>query len=128
MKLDSSITAVITGGASGLGAAAAKILAEKGVRVALFDLNEDAGEKLASELGGTFCKVDVTSQSDCEAGFEKSRQIVGQERILINCAGTGNAFKTAGRDRKTGAINTFPMDKFEMIIQINLLGTFRCIA
>ena len=65
---------------------------------------------------------------EAEAGFAKARDAIGQERILVNCAGTGNAFKTAGRDKKTGAINTFPMDKFELIIQINLLGTFRCIA
>jgi len=75
-----------------------------------------------------FCKVNVTSQEDCEAGFAKAREAIGQERILVNCAGTGNAFKTAGRDKKTGAIKTFPMEAFELIVQINLLGTFRCIA
>ena len=128
MKLDSSVSAVITGGSSGLGAATARLLAEKGVKTALFDLNQEAGEKLAAELGGVFCKVDVTSQSDCEKGFEAARSEIGQERILVNCAGTGNAFKTAGRDKKTGEIQTFPMDKFEQIIQINLIGTFRCIA
>ena len=128
MKLDSSVSAVITGGASGLGAATARVLAGKGVKVALFDLNVEQGEALAKELGGVFCKVDVTSQADCEAGFAKAREAIGQERILVNCAGTGNAFKTAGRDKQTGAIKTFPMDKFELIIQINLLGTFRCIA
>jgi NAD(P)-dependent dehydrogenase (short-subunit alcohol dehydrogenase family) len=128
MELDSSISAVITGGSSGLGAATARALASKGVKVALFDLNVEAGEALASDLGGVFCKVDVTSQEACEAGFAKARAINGQERVLINCAGTGNAFKTAGRDKKTGAIKTFPMDKFELIVQINLLGTFRCIA
>ncbi len=128
MKLDSSVSAVITGGASGLGAATAKLLAGKGVKTALFDLNEEAGERLARELGGIFCKVDVTSQTDCENGFKTARSTIGQERILINCAGTGNAFKTAGRDKKTGEIKSFPMDKFEQIIQINLIGTFRCIA
>ena len=128
MTLDSSVSAVITGGASGLGAATARTLAAKGVKVALFDLNESQGEALARELGGVFCKVNVTSQADCEAGFAKARAAIGQERILVNCAGTGNAFKTASRDKQTGAINTFPMDKFELIIQINLLGTFRCIA
>ena len=107
MELNSSMSAVITGGSSGLGAATARALASKGVKVALFDLNVEAGESLAAELGGIFCAVDVTSQDACEAGF---------------------AFKTAGRDKKTGAIKTFPMDKFELIVQINLLGTFRCIA
>ncbi|MEX2479819.1 MAG: SDR family NAD(P)-dependent oxidoreductase [Gammaproteobacteria bacterium] len=128
MKLDSSVSAVITGGASGLGAASARVLAAKGVKVAIFDLNEEQGEAVAKEIGGVFCKVNVTSQAECEAGFTKSREAIGQERILINCAGTGNAFKTAGRDKQTGAIKTFPMDKFELIIQINLIGTFRCIA
>ena len=128
MKLDSNVSAVITGGSSGLGAATARLLADQGVKVALFDLNAEQGEALAKELGGVFCKVDVTSQEQCEAGFEQARAAIGQERILVNCAGTGNAFKTASRDKQTGEIKTFPMDKFELIIQINLLGTFRCIA
>ena len=128
MKLDSSISAVITGGASGLGAATARRLAASGVKVALFDLNAEAGEKLAAELGGVFCKVDVTKEDEVDAGFAKSRAAIGQERILINCAGTGNAIKTAGRDKTTGEIKAFPTANFERIIQINLIGTFRCIA
>ena len=128
MKLDSSVSAVVTGGASGLGEATTRALAERGVKVAIFDFNEDKGEAVAAELGGVFCKVDVTAEADVKAGFEKARAAVGQERILINCAGTGDAFKTAGRNKKTGEINHYPLDKFERIIQINLLGTFRCIA
>ena len=128
MKLDSSISAVITGGASGLGEATARLLASHGVKVALFDMNADKGEAVAKELGGAFCKVNVTSDEEVDAGFEKARAANGQERILINCAGTGNAAKTAGRDRNTGAIKHFPLDAFNMIIQINLVGTFRCIA
>jgi NAD(P)-dependent dehydrogenase (short-subunit alcohol dehydrogenase family) len=128
MKLDSSISAVITGGASGLGAATARRLAASGVKVALFDLNTEAGEKLAAELGGVFCKVDVTSEEQVDAGFAKARAAIGQERILVNCAGTGNAIKTASRDRATGEIRAFPTANFERIIQINLIGTFRCIA
>ena len=129
MKLDSSISAVITGGASGLGAATAtKLAKEYGVKVALFDLNEEKGEALAAELGGVFCKVNVTDDASVDAGFAKSRAAIGQERILVNCAGTGNAIKTVSRDKETGAINHFPLDKFDLIIQINLVGTFRCIA
>ena len=128
MKLDSSISAVITGGASGLGAAAARRLASHGVKVALFDLNASQGELLASELGGVFCNVDVTSDAEVDAGFVKARAAHGQERVLINCAGTGNAFKTASRDKITGSVKHFPLIEFDRIVQINLLGTFRCVA
>ena len=128
MKLDSSISAVVTGGASGLGEATARALASHGVKVAIFDMNEAKGEAVAADIGGVFCKVNVTSDADVDAGFVKARATNGQERILINCAGTGNAAKTAGRDRKTGEIKHFPLDAFNLIIQINLVGTFRCIA
>jgi len=128
MKLDSSISAVITGGASGLGAATARALAANGVKVALFDLNEEKGEALAQELGGVFCNVNVTDDASVDAGFAKSREAIGQERILVNCAGTGNAIKTVSRNKETGEITHFPLDAFNLIIQINLVGTFRCIA
>ena len=128
MQLNPSIGAIVTGGASGLGAATARRLARHGVKVALFDLNGELGEQVASEIGGIFCRVDVTSDDDVDAGMARSRSLIGQERILVNCAGTGNAFKTAGRDRESGAIRHFPLDAFERIIQINLIGTFRCIA
>jgi NAD(P)-dependent dehydrogenase (short-subunit alcohol dehydrogenase family) len=128
MKLSSDISAVVTGGASGLGAATARRLAKSGVKVALFDLNAEAGEALAKEIGGVFCKVDVTNEEQVDAGFAKARAAIGQERILVNCAGTGNAIKTASRDKKTGEIKAFPTANFDRIIQINLVGTFRCIA
>ena len=128
MKLDSSISAVVTGGASGLGAATARALAAQGVKVAIFDFNEATGEAMAKEIGGVFCKCNVTSDDDVDAAFAKARAANGQERILINCAGTGNAAKTAGRDRNTGEIKHFPLEAFNLIIQINLVGTFRCIA
>ncbi len=128
MKLDSSISAVVTGGASGLGEATVRALAAKGVKVAIFDMNEAKGEAVAAEVGGVFCKVNVTSDEEVDAGFVKARAANGQERILINCAGTGNAAKTAGRDRNTGEIKHFPLEAFNWIIQINLVGTFRCIA
>ncbi|WP_294356945.1 SDR family NAD(P)-dependent oxidoreductase [uncultured Sphingomonas sp.] len=128
MKLDNTISAVITGGASGLGEATARALAAKGVKVALFDLNEQKGEAVARELGGVFCKVNVTDEASVDAGFEKARSAIGQERILVNCAGTGNAIKTASRSKEDGSIKHFPLDAFNAIIQINLVGTFRCIA
>ena len=128
MELNSNISAVITGGASGLGAATARKLASSGVKVGIFDLNKELGEAVAGEIGGAFAKVNVTSEEDVDAGFASIREKLGQERILVNCAGTGNAIKTASRDRETGEIKHFPLDKFELIIQINLIGTFRCIA
>ena len=128
MKLDSSIAAVVTGGASGLGEATVRQLAAQGVKVAIFDMNEAKGEAVAKEVGGVFCKVNVTSEEDVDAGFAKARAAHGQERILVNCAGTGNAIKTAGRDKQTGETKHFPLDAFNTIIQINLVGTFRCIA
>ncbi|MCK5908533.1 MAG: SDR family NAD(P)-dependent oxidoreductase [Caulobacter sp.] len=128
MKLDNTVAAVVTGGASGLGEATARALAAQGVKVAIFDMNEARGEEVAKEIGGVFCKVNVTSDADVDAGFEKARAAHGQERILVNCAGTGNAAKTASRDKATGETKHFPLDAFDRIIQINLVGTFRCIA
>ncbi|KQV62333.1 MULTISPECIES: SDR family NAD(P)-dependent oxidoreductase [unclassified Caulobacter] len=128
MKLDNSVAAVVTGGASGLGEATARALAAQGVKVAIFDMNEAAGQTVADEIGGVFCKVNVTSDADVDAGFEKARAAHGQERVLVNCAGTGNAIKTASRDKATGETKHFPLDAFDKIIQINLVGTFRCIA
>jgi NAD(P)-dependent dehydrogenase (short-subunit alcohol dehydrogenase family) len=128
MKLDSSVAAVVTGGASGLGEATVRALAAQGVKVAIFDMNDAKGEKVAAEVGGIFCKVDVTSEEAVDAGFAKARAAHGQERILVNCAGTGNAIKTASRDKATGEPKHFPLDAFNWIIQINLVGTFRCIA
>ena len=127
MKL-AGCSAVVTGGASGLGEATARALAAEGVKVAIFDMNAEKGEKVAADIGGVFCNVNVTSDESVEAGFAKARAANGQERILINCAGTGNAAKTASRAKETGVIRHFPLDAFNMIIQINLVGTFRCIA
>ncbi len=128
MQLDNTIAAVITGGASGLGAATARKLAAHGVKVALFDVNTEQGEALARQLGGVFCKVDVTADAQVDAAFARARQAHGQERILVNCAGVGGAIKTASRDKETRAPRHFPLDAFDRVIQINLVGTFRCIA
>jgi NAD(P)-dependent dehydrogenase (short-subunit alcohol dehydrogenase family) len=128
MELNSSVAAVVTGGASGLGEATVRALAAKGVKVAIFDMNAEKGEAVAKEVGGVFCKCNVTSDEEVDAAFAKARAAHGQERILVNCAGTGNAIKTAGRDKQTGETKHFPLDAFNFIIQINLVGTFRCIA
>jgi len=128
MKLDSSIAAVVTGGASGLGAATARALAARGVKVAIFDLQEAKGLAVAAEIGGLFCEVNVMDDASVDAGFAKARAAHGQERVLVNCAGTGNAIKTASRSKEDGSIKHFPLEAFNWIIQINLVGTFRVLA
>ena len=128
MNLDSTTAAVVTGGASGLGAATARALAAKGVKVAIFDLQTEKGEALAAEIGGTFCEVNVTSDESVDAGFVKARAAHGQEAVLVCCAGTGNAVKTASRSKEDGSIKHFPLAAFDWLIQINLIGTFRCVA
>ena len=128
MKLDNTVCAVVTGGASGLGAATARAFAAKGVKVAIFDLQTEKGEAMAAEIGGVFCEVNVTSDDSVIAGFEKARAAHGQERVLVNCAGTGAAMKTASRSKQDGSIKHYPADAFNWLIQINLVGTFRCVA
>ena len=115
MKNYHEMSAVITGGASGLGFATAKRLTKAGVKVAIFDLNAELGEIAAKEIGGLFCHVNVTSDAEVDAGFEKARAAHGQERILVNCAGKGSAIKTVSRDRKTGEIRRHPIDALSLI-------------
>jgi NAD(P)-dependent dehydrogenase (short-subunit alcohol dehydrogenase family) len=122
------VAAVVTGAASGLGEATARELARRGAKVAIFDRDQERGEKVASEIGGIFCEVDVTSDDKVAAAFAKAREAHGQERILVNCAGVANAAKTVGRDKETKAAKAYPMKQFELAIQINLIGSFRCIA
>ncbi|HLI67657.1 MAG TPA: SDR family NAD(P)-dependent oxidoreductase [Caulobacteraceae bacterium] len=131
MKLDSSIAAIVTGGASGLGEATVRALASHGVKIGIFDLERQrakADALLAEIGGGVFCPCNVTSEEEVDAAFAQARAANGQERILVNCAGTGNASRTASRARDTGEIRTFPTENFNLIIQINLVGTFRCVA
>jgi len=122
VKLDSTLAAVVTGGASGLGAATARMLATEGVKVTLFDRNVSQGEAVAAEFGGVFADVDVTSQESVEAGFEKARAAYGQERILVNCAGIAPVAKTTSRGEP------HPMDMFEKVVAVNLIGSFRCLS
>lgn len=127
MKL-SGISAVVTGGASGLGEATAQALAAQGAKVAIFDLNREKGAAVSATVGGVFCEVDITQDASVEAAFAKAREAHGQERILVNCAGRGNTFKTAARSKETGQISQFPIEAFEKVVQLNLVGTFRCIT
>jgi NAD(P)-dependent dehydrogenase (short-subunit alcohol dehydrogenase family) len=122
------VAAVVTGGASGLGEATARELARRGAKVAVFDRDAQRGETVASEIGGIFCEVDVTSDDKVAAAFARAREAHGQERILVNCAGVANAAKTVARDKETKAARLYPIQQFELAIQINLIGTFRCIS
>ena len=128
MKIDSSMAAIVTGGASGLGEASARALAAKGAKVAIFDLNAERGEAVAKDIGGTFCKVDVSDEAAVDAGFAKAREAHGQERVLVCCAGIGTIGKTTRRDKETGEISHLPVDLFVKTLKVNLVGTFQCIA
>ena len=128
MKIDASLVAVVTGGASGLGLATVKALRAAGAQVAIFDLNPERGEQAAAETGALFCQCDVLSDESVDAAFAKSRAALGQERALVNCAGGGNAIPTTRRDKKTGEISFFPADAFEWVLKLNTVGTFRCIT
>lgn len=124
MKLGGDIAAIVTGGASGLGEATACALADQGVKVAIFDLSEDKGKAVAGEIGGTFCKVDVSDEASVDAALAKAREAHGQERVLVNCAGIAPAQKTAARDRKTGEVKPHDFGVFSKTVQVNLIGTF----
>jgi NAD(P)-dependent dehydrogenase (short-subunit alcohol dehydrogenase family) len=126
MKLDNSVVAIVTGGASGLGEATARALAGGGVRVAIFDLNEDRGRAVAAEISGYFCKVDVTSDASTDEAFAASRRTLGQERILVNCAGGGTPGKLIRRDKSTGKVTPMPFETFSKIVALNLFSAFLC--
>ena len=115
----SGLSAVITGGASGLGEATARMLVAGGAKVALFDMNAEKGEALAAELGGIFVSVDVSNPSSVAAGFETARAAQGQERICVNCAGIGPAQRTVNRDGLS-----HDGDLYAKVIAVNLIGTF----
>lgn len=116
-------TALVTGGASGLGAASARRLLAKGARVIIADRNAEAGAALVEELGtnATFAQADVTSEADISAAIDTAKSMFGGLHMLINCAGVGWAMRTLGKEEP------HPLDAFEMVIRINLIGTFNCI-
>jgi len=120
--------AIVTGGASGLGEASARALAAAGAKVTLFDLNQELGEAVAKDIGGAFAHVNVAEEASVDAGFALAREAHGQERFMINCAGIGWAEKTAGRSKTTGEIRCHGIDKFQLVVNINLVGTFMCAA
>src|SRR5258705_10536479 len=91
------VSAIVTGGASGIGAAAARLLAAKGAKVVVADLQEDKGSALAAEIGGAYCKVDVTNTDDIANAVEMAKDM-GPIRVLVNSAGIGWARRTVGKD------------------------------
>lgn len=125
MKLGADVTAVIVGGASGLGAATVRRLSQSRVHCAIFDRDAARGEALAESVGGSFFACDVTAGASVEAAFDALKAARGPARILVNCAGTGAAVKVASRSRETGEIRGHPIELFEKILQINLVGSFR---
>ena len=120
MQVEGNV-AIITGGASGLGAGTARELATAGGQIAIWDIQEDKGLEIAKEVGGVFFHCDVTSEDSVIAAMEKTKESIGAGRILVNCAGTGVAIKTSSRGE------AHPLEQFQRIININLIGTFNCI-
>ncbi len=117
-------SAIVTGGASGIGAATARLLAAKGAKVVIADLQADKGEALAKEIGGAFCKVDVTKTEDIVNAIEMAKDM-GPLRVLVNSAGIGWAQRTVGKDGSYDSAAN--LDAYKKVIAINLVGTFDCI-
>jgi NAD(P)-dependent dehydrogenase (short-subunit alcohol dehydrogenase family) len=125
MHFDTTTSAIVTGGASGLGHASARALAAHGIKVAIFDLNEEAGTAIAADIGGTFVKVDVTSEESVIAGFEKARAAHGQERIMVHCAQISKGGKTLGRNKETGGFKRFSTEDYEFSARGILVASYR---
>jgi len=125
VQIDAMTSAVVTGGASGLGRATAEVLAAAGVKVAIFDLNEEAGEAVAKAIGGLFCKVDIMSEESVEAGFAKARAAHGQERICVHCAMASRKGKTISRNRETGEFTRLSTEDYTFAAQGILIASYR---
>jgi NAD(P)-dependent dehydrogenase (short-subunit alcohol dehydrogenase family) len=125
MKIDTTTAAVVTGGASGLGKASAEALAAAGIKVAIFDVNEEGGEAVAKAIGGLFCKVDITSEESVVAGFAKARAAHGQERVLVHCAMTSRRGKTLAWDKEAGKLKRLSTEDYEYGVQGVLVASYR---
>lgn len=122
MKLEDK-AAVVTGGASGLGGATAEMLARRGVKVAIFDVNDELGKAKAEAIGGLFVKVDIVDEESVREALDTAQRRHGVARILVNCAGVAPAARTVGRDNKPASLT-----EFARVVSINLVGTFNLIA
>jgi NAD(P)-dependent dehydrogenase (short-subunit alcohol dehydrogenase family) len=125
MIIDTHTTAVVTGGASGLGRASAEALAAAGAKVAIFDVNETLGEQVAQAIGGLFCKVDITSEDSVVAGFAQARAALGQERVLVHCAMTSRRGKTLAFQKEAGKLKRLSTADFEYGVQGILVASYR---
>jgi NAD(P)-dependent dehydrogenase (short-subunit alcohol dehydrogenase family) len=110
--------AIVTGGASGLGAATARKLAAQGANVAVFDLNAKLAEEVAAEIKGTAVVCDVSDAAAAEAGIAQASKAHGPARVLVNCAGIGVAKRVIGRE------GPMALADFDRVIRINLIGSF----
>lgn len=117
-------SAIVTGGASGLGEATSRLLTERGAKVVILDMSDDKGKALADELGGAFCHADVTNVDEVIAAVETAKEM-GPLRALVNCAGIGWATRTVGRDGQYESAHD--LEVFRKVIEVNLIGTFNCI-
>ena len=113
-----NVAAIVTGGASGLGEGAARALAAAGCKVAVLDLQQEQGEKVAADIGGIFLKCDVSSPDSAEAAINAAREAHGPCGIAVNCAGIATASKILGRE------GVMPLENFSKVVQVNLIGTF----
>ncbi len=120
MKVE-GVSALVTGGASGLGAATARRLANKGARVLIADVQDGPGEEIADEVEGGFVHTDVTNPSEVEAAVAAASEM-GPLRVLVNCAGIGPPARTLNRDG-----SPLDLEFFEKVVGINLVGTFNVI-
>jgi NAD(P)-dependent dehydrogenase (short-subunit alcohol dehydrogenase family) len=118
------ISSIVTGGASGLGADTARLLAQRGAKVVIVDMNDDKGEAVAKEVGGAYSRADVTNTEQVTAAVEAAREM-GPLRALLNCAGIGWATRTIGRDGRYESAHD--LEVFQKVIAVNLVGTFNCI-
>lgn len=117
------ISAIVTGGASGLGEATVRLLATRGARVVVVDMNPDRGEAVARETGGVFARADVTDPEQVIAAVEAAKEL-GPVRALVTAAGIGMAGRTVGRG---GYETAHDLDVFRRVLEVNLVGTFNCI-
>lgn len=128
MQLDATLSALVTGGASGLGEATARRLAGHGVKVTLLDLDEARGNRVASEIGGLFVKTDVTDDASVTAALDAARKAHGPARIVVNCAGIAPARRTVSKHKETGAMLAHDLPSFAKVISVNLIGTFNVLS